>query len=219
MSIDAEHFKVFKDNLHRCFSKNLPGLDAHLDLAPLYRKEEMKDLKVPENAIKSSVLFLFYEKQGEVLLVFIRRNVYNGAHSGQISLPGGRREESDKDLYQTALRETWEELGVPSSEIAFVGKLSDLFIPPSNFIVSPFAGIYLAEKPPVFKPDPREVAEIIEIPFSFFLRKSARKNVSLPIGDQQIITAPSFVYKNHVIWGATAMMVNELVYQWKTITL
>ncbi|MFW5777733.1 MAG: NUDIX hydrolase [Bacteroidota bacterium] len=219
MTIKTDYFKTFKNTLYKCFSKELPGKRAHIDIAPLYRKGDIEDLSIPSNAVKSSVLFLFYEKEGDVLLVFIRRNIYNGAHSGQISLPGGRWEKNDKDLYHTALRETWEELGIPSSDITFAGKLSDIFIPPSNFIVSPYVGIYPSEKPPVFTPDPREVADIIEIPFSFFLQKSGRKNVSLSIGKQQTITAPAFVYKQHIIWGATAMMVNELVFQWKTIAL
>ncbi len=219
MPIKKDHYKTFKNTLYNCFSKELPGKKAHIDIAPFYRREDIENLLTPSDAVKSSVLFLFYEKDKNIYLVFTKRNIYNGVHSGQISLPGGRWETSDKDLYTTALRETKEELGISPTDIVFVGKLSDLFIPPSNFIVSPYVGIYGAGKPPDFTPDPREVAEIIEIPFSFFLQNSGRKNVSLSIGKQETITAPAFVYKHYIIWGATAMMINELVFQWKTIAL
>ncbi len=207
--------KDLQNHLKHCFENNLPGMDAHMSIAPLHRKSEIKDAELRKNAIKSSVLILFYEKENEPHIVFIRRPDYNGVHSGQISFPGGRWEMTDKSLYHTALRESREEIGVNTHKVMYSGKLTDLYIPPSNYLVSPYVAIY--DGGCRFEPDPAEVAEIIEVPFLFFFKASALKNVNILVRGTESLNTPAFVYNNNIIWGATAMILNELIVSLKNV--
>lgn len=210
LSEKISDFKDFSAVLRGLPYDRLPGLEAQLKLAPINRKLEISSLGNGKNAVKSAVLFLFFpDEQGRTTTVFIKRPEYNGAHSGQISFPGGRYEPSDPGLDYTALRETHEEIGVPASDVELVGKLSDLFIPPSNYIVSPYLG--LAKQRPAFVPEPSEVAGIIEIklPEFFQLANCQTKLITL-IGGYNLHT-PCYIIDGHVIWGATAMMVSEFV--------
>ncbi len=202
------------EKLQKCFKAPLPGFTAQLQMAPGYRMNDLLKADNHINAVKSSVLILFYEKAGEYYLPFIKRPHYDGVHSGQIAFPGGRWEATDKSMYHTALREAREEIGIHSEKVSFMGKLTDLYIPPSNYIVSPFTAIYHSAN--TFVADPTEVAAIIEIPLSFFLRPEARTEALLKLSNGQEITTPCFNYNNHIIWGATAMILNELIVLWKT---
>lgn len=213
MSEKEKSIKLQRE-LVSCFHHPLPGVSAHLAMAPLHRRSEIQDPLRQARAVKSSVLILLYEKAGEPHIVFIRRPEYNGVHSGQIAFPGGRWEATDKSLYHTALRETREEIGIDTQNIQYAGKLTDLYIPPSNYIVSPFAGFLSGEFS--FKPDPQEVAEIIEIPLSFILQENPIQPVSLTVRGEVFKEIPAYVYGENIIWGATAMMLNEFVVQWKT---
>lgn len=204
----------FKASLVHCFSQPLPGMGSHLELAPAHRKRDVADMNKRAQAVKSSVLILFYMKEQEPFLVFIQRPVYNGVHSGQIAFPGGRWEETDKSLYHTALREAREEIGIIPEKINFTGKLTDLYIPPSNYLVSPFVGFY--ETKPRFSPDPHEVSQLIEIPFSFFIQQEALQTTRISIAQSQTLEVPCFDYQGKIIWGATAMILNELLILWKT---
>ena len=203
------------DQLMHCFSAPLPGLNAQILLAPHYRIEETRNLAIPPNAVKSSVLLLFYHKQDICHIVLIRRPVYKGVHSGQIALPGGRWEQTDKNAYATAIRESEEEIGLDSASVSFLGKLTDLYIPPSNYLVSPFAAYYPAGIPR-FKPDPHEVAAIIEVPFVWFTRKNAVKITTLNLSSGVAIQTPCFEFEGNIIWGATAMILSEMVEMWKS---
>jgi 8-oxo-dGTP pyrophosphatase MutT (NUDIX family) len=207
------NFRDLQNRLKLCFEKNLPGMDAHLSIAPIHRKSEIQDAELRKGAVKSSVLILFYEKENESYIVFIRRPHYNGVHSGQISFPGGRWEMTDKSLYHTALRETREEIGINTHKVKYAGKLTDLYIPPSNYIVSPYVAFYDGECR--FDPDPAEVAEIIEVPFAFLLEASSLKNVDILVRGVESLNTPAFVYNNNIIWGATAMILNELIVSWE----
>jgi 8-oxo-dGTP pyrophosphatase MutT (NUDIX family) len=202
------------EKLQYCFKGTLPGMDSHLIMAPRHRIDDMRKAELQPDAIKSSILILFYTRNNADHLVFIKRPVYNGVHSGQIAFPGGRWEVTDKSLYHTALREAREEIGINTQDVHFCGKLTDLFIPPSNFIVSPFVGIYKTSG--VFYPDEIEVAEIIEIPFSFFLNPASVKNTIIKLANGIEILTPCFDYQGNIIWGATAMIMSELIILWKT---
>ncbi len=210
VSEKISHFKDFASLLRGLPYDRLPGLEAQLKLAPVNRKLEISSLGNGKNAVKSAVLFLFFpDENGCTTTVFIKRPEYNGAHSGQISFPGGRYETTDPSLEYTALRETHEEIGVPVSDIEVAGKLSDLFIPPSNYIVSPYIGI--TRKRPAFKADPLEVAAILEIELSdFFQTANCRTKELVLIGGYRLQT-PCFEINGHTIWGATAMMVSEFL--------
>lgn len=205
---------MIAEKLKKCFNAPLPGFNAQLQMAPTYRMNDLLNTENHINAVKSSVLILFFEKDGEHYIPFIRRPRYDGVHSGQIAFPGGRWEITDKSMYHTALREAREEIGIQPEKVSFMGKLTNLYIPPSNYIVSPFAAIYHSAD--TFVADPKEVAGIIEIPFSFFLQSNSRKEATLKLSGGQEITTPCFNYNNDIIWGATAMMLNELIVLWKT---
>ncbi len=203
-------YENLKSSLQRIDYSKLPGLDAQLRMAPEFRHEEVKSMGAGNSAIKSSVLLLFYPSETDhPLLVFILRPEYNGAHSGQISFPGGRYERDDPGMEYTALRETHEEIGVNPEQVEVLGKLSDLYIPPSNYLVYPFVGV--ADHRPVFKPDPLEVAAIIEIDFSLFFQKEHFIFKSVHLRDGTIIQTPCFTINGHIIWGATAMILEELL--------
>ena len=143
-------------------------------------------------------------------IVFIRRGEYVGIHSGQIAFPGGRYEDDDADLRETAMREAEEEIGVARDSYEIIGQLSDLYVPPSNFLVRAF--VAYAPQRPSYTPDPREVQEVIELDFSHFFNSTNIKVKDFPAHNSVNNTsAPYFDVEGVTIWGATAMMLTELV--------
>lgn len=210
LSEKISHFNDFAALLPGLPFDRLPGLESQLKMAPINRKQEIMSLGQGKNAVKSAVLFLFYpDEKGRTTTVFIKRPEYNGAHSGQISFPGGRYETTDQNLKTTALRETQEEIGVPVSDIEVAGKLSDLFIPPSNYIVSPYLGITPVR--PAFVPDPAEVAQLLEFRLTDFFNPENRHTKLITLIGGYTLETPCYIINGHTIWGATAMMVSEFV--------
>jgi 8-oxo-dGTP pyrophosphatase MutT (NUDIX family) len=205
---------TFAEKLLMCFQSDLPGTSAHMEMFPPTRADEMKSPANLESAVKSAVLIAFYLKNDNYHLVFMRRQEYDGIHSGQISFPGGRWEKQDKTLYQTALREANEEISLNPIYAKYIGKLTDLYIPPSNFIVSPFVVLYEKEKE--FSPDLQEVAQIIEIPFDFFLSRNTLESAKILVSTGYKIAVPCYNFNGIIIWGATAMILHELITQWKS---
>ncbi|MBN2238025.1 MAG: CoA pyrophosphatase, partial [Bacteroidales bacterium] len=136
-----QNIHLFREKLTKAFTKELPGPKSHLELAHLERVEEVKRLAKPKNAKESAVLVILFPENDEIHLLLIQRTIYNGAHSGQISFPGGKVEETDVDYIHTALRETEEEIGLSVLSQQIVGKLSNIYIPPSNFVVEPFVAV------------------------------------------------------------------------------
>jgi 8-oxo-dGTP pyrophosphatase MutT (NUDIX family) len=187
----------------------LPGKDIQMRMSSIRRLREMTDQSQGSNGVKSSVLILFYPCFGEneLSIVLIQRPSYEGVHGGQISLPGGRSEEEDLDLKQTALRETKEEIGIDPGTIITIGVLTELYIPPSNYLVLPFLGYTF--KRPIFKPDPQEVAGIIEIKLKDLLNDNNIKYKDIHARPGLSVYGPCFEIENHTIWGATAMILNE----------
>ena len=143
-------------------SKQPARTQERLEMAPYTPLGKVTRIKPRPDAKQSAVLVLLYPKEGETHFVLIERNTYEGVHSGQIGLPGGRVEPGDGSFEATALRETQEELGVNPKAVTMVRALSDVYIPPSNFLVYPFVG-YM-DTTPVFNPDSREVYEVVEVP-------------------------------------------------------
>ncbi|MCU0370344.1 MAG: CoA pyrophosphatase [Bacteroidales bacterium] len=187
----------------------LPGISSQLKMATMKRVMKDGQVVIPGNVRKAGVLVLFYPVNGGISLVLIKRAEYPGVHSGQISFPGGGMEEGDQDIIATALRETEEEIGVDSATVFPVGKLSDLFIPPSNFLVTPVVG-YTLERPE-FRPDPEEVDRILEVPLDHLLDENTRQEHDITIFPAVDIKVPCFYVEGNIIWGATAMMLNELI--------
>jgi len=190
-------------------SVKLPGEEAHNIMVPQERLRIMKNLNFEEIKPKNAgVMMLFYPKAGETNLVLIVRNSYDGVHSSQIAFPGGKYEKEDVDLEQTALRETYEEIGVYPNKIQVVKAFTQLYIPPSNFMVYPFLGICLEEI--IFYPDSKEVADIIELPLTTFLSDSIVVEAEINTSYAKSIEVPVFKIDDHIVWGATAMMLSEL---------
>lgn len=157
---------------------------------------------------KSAVLVLFYPHEDEIYLPLILRPAYDGVHSGQMAFPGGRYEKTDEDLIRTAKREAQEEIGLRLTDVEIVGVLSELYIPPSNFYVLPVVGC-LPYRPDFF-PDPREVEKVIEVSLREIQDKSIIGISEMIVRDTPI-QAPHYLIRSHQVWGATAMMISELL--------
>lgn len=203
------NFNLFFNAIASISELDLPSVSSHVKMAPLERIESLEnqdDFSV--SARKAAVLMLFYPKGDEAHLVLIVRNAYPGVHSSQIAFPGGKVEEVDSDLQQTALRETFEEIGIPSNKINLVRNFSSIYIPPSNFLVYPFMGISATELDFVLQEE--EVAGIIEMPVAMLLDDSIIAHKFLDTSFGKAMQVPVFQIQEHSVWGATAMMLSEL---------
>lgn len=217
MKLSPKHKNSLDIFLKKCriiFEMPLPGFDSQIKMAPPIRREQLMKAGHPETAIKSSVLALFYPHNDKINIVFIRRAQYNGVHSGQIAFPGGRFEVEDPSYMHTSIRETYEEIGVEVPVSNILGQLSPLYIAPSNYLVFPFIG-FLEERP-LFLIDKNEVAGIIEVPFDFFLDKKSIAIKDFYGKNGSSFKAPCYLVNHEtLIWGATAMMMSELVDAYK----
>ncbi|SNS20852.1 8-oxo-dGTP pyrophosphatase MutT, NUDIX family [Belliella buryatensis] len=206
-------FQEIIQKLEKMLTQPLPGRVGQMMMSP----QPVDETRFAEGALKNprkgAVLMLFYPEDNQTLVPFIKRPSYDGVHSGQIAFPGGKWEEQDVDLSMTALREAEEEIGIDPKKVRLVGKLSDLFIPPSNFLVSPFIGFM--EETPLFKPDPYEVDRIINCPVNQLTDVSIRKEGKITVREQYQLKAPYFDIENEMVWGATAMMLGEFMYLWE----
>lgn len=152
-------------------------------------------------------MLLLYAVDDTVHTMIIKRPSYDGIHSGQLALPGGKSERDEKPVH-TAIRETLEEVGVSVSVQQVIGELTALYIPPSNFLVHPFVA-WLNERP-AFVPDAREVDKILEVPLSTFLDEQLKTRSRIRIGTNTFVDAPAYMIGEETLWGATAMMVAEM---------
>lgn len=179
-------------------------------MAPEARIEELRVREeMKKSTKKAGVMALFYPHTDyNTRLLLILRNRYPGVHSGQIGFPGGQFEAGDKDILDTALRESCEEVGAVKSDIEVIRSVSELYIPPSNFEVSPFVGLYHKEKP--FKRQASEVEALIEVPVADFLDDSKLVIKKLSTSYASEIEVPAFLFQGHIVWGATAMMLSEI---------
>ena len=143
----------------------------------------------------------------EVKTVLILRPTYDGVDSGQVSFPGGGRKENDNTIVETAIRESYEEVNIDPGKVNVIGALSDMYIPPSNYMVTPVIGYTISK--PDFKPEESEVERIIETNLDFLFNDTLRKETVLNIRGYQI-NAPYFDIQGHIVWGATAMILSEL---------
>lgn len=187
-------------------TKPLPGLESQLKMTSMTRGESWE---IREDHRKSGVLALLYPHLKQAHIVFMERTQDGKVHGGQISFPGGKMEPSDADAKATALREAEEELAIPAHEVQLLGSLTELYIPPSNFMVYPSVG-YLPYRPD-FIPAPNEVARVVEIALGELLDPTNLQSLYHPIGDGRKIKAPAYEVRGNVIWGATAMMLSELL--------
>ncbi len=202
-------FQEFLKYVPKILEAKLPAKEAHYIMAPLERIESMEKFEVQsKNPKTAAVMMLFYPRNGRTHLVLIVRNSYEGVHSAQIAFPGGKFEPEDKSYESTALRETFEEIGIHPDRMEILRPFTHLYIQPSNFLVYPFLGICKEEI--FFIPDSSEVAEIIELPLSVFLADDVIVSVSISTSYVNNIMVPAFKIGEHIVWGATAMMLSEL---------
>ena len=210
------NFKDLKRIIPKLKLSNLNSKASQIKLAPSFRKEFIKlNSNKLLNSKKAAVIAALYEDDNNLVrLILILRNTYNGVHSNQIGFPGGRIEEYDKTLFDTAIRETFEEIGVTVDKDALIRELQEIYIPPSNFNVYPF--LVFLNHPPSFVKDYKEVKEIITIDLESLLNCEITQTlIPIPsklneLNTQKNIQVPSFKLAGYNVWGATAMMLSEI---------
>ncbi len=206
-TISTDMLPNFIRHLEDRLAAPLPGLEAQRKMAHITRHLYTE---APATARQAAVMALLFRHLSEWRMVLIERNRNDrDHHAGQISFPGGKAELSDTCLQHTALRETEEEIGVPADRIRVLGRLSDLYIPVSNFQVHPFVG-YLSA-PPTYIPQPQEVERAFDVPFDRFFEPHLRKRTDIRLASRLTLkNVPYFDVEGKVLWGATAMIISEL---------
>jgi 8-oxo-dGTP pyrophosphatase MutT (NUDIX family) len=190
-------------------TKPLPGEMAQYLMAPRYRtRGSFRDIDVSSYRISAVMILLCARNEGQWFIPLTLRHDYEGVHSSQISLPGGKKEEGDSSLADTALRECYEEIGIQGT-VEILGALSPLHIPVSRYIVHPFIGIN-AQHLITYQSHEREVKAIIELPLNVLLDKNTQQSGTITVGENRTIEAPYFFVEGHKVWGATAMILSEL---------
>jgi 8-oxo-dGTP pyrophosphatase MutT (NUDIX family) len=204
------NFDDFSNRISKIENLELPGSTSHYKMAPMFRIKELESGKiVKKNPKQAAVMALFYPNGTyQTHLLLILRNTYKGIHSNQIALPGGKVEKKDLNLLETALRETHEEVGAEREQITVIRSLSEVYIPPSNFEVTPYLGLYKKEKP--FLMQANEVAAIIEVPLLDFMDDAKIFYQILNTSYAQNVEVPAFKLNGYTVWGATAMMLSEI---------
>lgn len=201
-------FTDFKKSVSKLSEIPLGGLEAQFELAPKFRQKYTREFLEATNAKKAAVLALFYPNtQGETCFLLTLRANYNGVHASQISFPGGKFDSSDDSLENTALREAHEEVGIYPDNVHIFKQMTDVFIPPSNFMVTPFLG--LLDYTPILTKN-EEVEENIEVSLQDLLDESAFTSTTVTTSYAKNIPVPCFNLSNFMVWGATAMMLNEI---------
>lgn len=193
--------------VRRALTRPLPGLAAQLDMSPAYRAQMLRDRTPPPAPKHAGVLILMYPHDGQLFFPLTRRTDSVENHKGQISLPGGAQE-TGESLQEAALRETCEELQVCFEHWEILGALTPLYIPPSGFLISPF--VSYSPTRPAFFADPVEVAEVIETPLPLLLDPATVVRETWEWRGESV-EVPFFYIYGHKVWGATAMVLSELV--------
>lgn len=184
-------------------NKSLPGWKSQLELAPENRLQLLNQQTKFKKKDASVSLCFFPDSEQNTRLPLILRNNYKGVHSNQISFPGGKKDDRDINLINTAIRETNEEIGLIENEMKLQFKLTNIYIPPSNFLVRPF--VFKVKSMPLIIPDEKEVSDVLLPKLSEILELKIQYGPTERMSHKN----PYFLIKNHVVWGATAMILNE----------
>lgn len=185
---------------------NLPGEEAHIAMSPTGRGKSSELIASAENYRTSSVAVILVEKNQRLSIVLTQRASYHGYHSNQISFPGGREEAYDKTPVATAIRETKEEIDFQLFTSNNLGKLTDVFIPVSKFLIRPF--VFYSDQPLLVKNN-REVAETFTIPIDDLMNPQSMSKMKVVISNGLRMTVPCFKFGKYEVWGATAIILNE----------
>lgn len=205
--IDSNYWQTFTRALKTALKSESLGMSAQKEMAPLPDISQRFDRESAKKARQSAVMILLYEEAGVIKFPLIVRPQYPGVHSGQVALPGGKYEKTDQHLIQTALRETYEEIGVSMNEIEVLGELSELYVPPSNFNILPVVGAL--PDIPEFELEKKEVEELIVADLSVLNDKTKRKQKQMTFYSGVNVDVPYFDVNGKVVWGATAMILSE----------
>jgi 8-oxo-dGTP pyrophosphatase MutT (NUDIX family) len=203
-------FTLFSQEVSKIKNLPLPGVEAHYKMVPDFRRELLdQNRNYKKVAKRAGVMALFYPNgKNETTFLLILRKTYEGVHSNQIAFPGGKEEEGDHDLLATALRETEEEVGTPKENVRVLKRLTEVYIPPSNFIVTPYVGLYTQEAS--FTIQENEVENIVEVSMRDLLddEKIFTRKMATSYGTD--VDVPAFKLNGYTVWGATAMMLSEV---------
>ncbi len=204
------NFDEFLLSISKIKNIPLPAQASQFKMSPPFRLELLNQQKEAiKNAKKAGVLALFYPNiQHQTTLVLILRKTYIGVHSAQVGFPGGKIETKDNSLESAALRETYEEIGVPVQQVEVLRQLTEVYIPPSNFYVQPFMGI--SKVTPKFIMQEDEVEAIIEVPLNHFFDELSVTTRKVSTSYKVDAEVPAFKLNGHVVWGATAMILSEI---------
>ncbi|MGJ8760813.1 MAG: NUDIX hydrolase [Polaribacter sp.] len=202
------NFNDFKNKISQLKTTELGGLNAQFKLAPKIRLKYDADKITANNPRKAAVLALFYPNlKNETCFLLTQRASYKGIHSAQISFPGGKKDIEDENLEKTALRETFEEVGVTEASIEIIRELTDVYIPPSNFLATPFLGY--ANQQPNFNLN-YEVEQTIEVLLRDLLSETNLMAIKMNTSYMEDVEVPCFKLDGYIVWGATAMMLSEI---------
>lgn len=204
----SDHYEPFLRQMRIDLAHPLPDREAQQRMAPRPRFNSSTRNEPGPETRQGGVLILFYPHQGQVFFPLILRPTYSGVHSGQVGLPGGGYEEIDNDIAETALRETYEEVGVHPSQVTLLGPLTSLYVYASDYLVQPFIG--WTDYRPEFHPDPYEVAKLIQAPMAEFLDPRNHHEEMWQLRNHDVLV-PFFAVQEQVIWGATAMILSEML--------
>ena len=206
----------FKTEIKKRLAEKLPAEKAHASVMSYQRKSAEQIIKEKADVRTSAVLCLIEPTADSWCIYLMERKVYGGVHSGQISFAGGKTEPGDKSHQHTALRETHEELGVHPNNVEILGELSTIYIPPSNFLVYPFVGFALQKL--IITPSPDEVESVLRATPQDLLKATSVKRSAVKMsGSEARIKVNHYTVNGHVVWGATAMILSELVFILKEI--
>jgi len=188
---------------------NPKGLESQLKLSPKLRASDIEQFKNKDKATKSAVLILIFERNHELFILLTKRSPKLRKHGGQISFPGGKKDNDDSDLLYTALREAEEEIGL-NTEVEVIGELTPLLIPITNFCVHQF--VAFIPQLPILEFNNQEVEKIMEVSLSDLRNKNNIKYGKFgKTSSGRLVEAPYYDLNGEKIWGATAMMINELI--------
>jgi 8-oxo-dGTP pyrophosphatase MutT (NUDIX family) len=207
MKVEYKH--KFIDFLSKRLLADLPGTNAHLQMMPEIKNLPYRKLRAKKDAKKSAVLVLLYSNGDNLNIIFTLRSKKLSNHSGQISFPGGHLDKGETPV-QTALRESQEEIGLKSSDIHIIGRLSDLYVPPTNYIISPVVG-YMKEKPDYYINSTEEVEEIIDLPLDRFTDESIYTVESWKYNGQELKVPLWKIHSETPLWGASSMIMMEFL--------
>jgi 8-oxo-dGTP pyrophosphatase MutT (NUDIX family) len=204
MQID---WPAITEQLAHRLQRPLPGASAHEALRALPSGKLKPNFTHQLPPRPGSVLILLYPEAGTIKIPLIKRPDYEGLHSGQVSFPGGKAEPGE-DAITTALREAEEEIGVDRTQVRLIGRLSKFFVIPSNFLVTPV--LAFCDAMPTLTPDPIEVSRILTADMASLMADDAVRQKEIVAAGRFTLLAPHFEIEGEVVWGATAMMLNEL---------